>query len=68
MTLQTYSTDSLITELCKRDGVVEYLHGEDTYFEIVKFNKPRIINGYKIIDTKSRILVIDPRQEGKVKE
>lgn len=52
-------TQDLIDELCKRNGVVEYKHGENTYFEIVKYDKPRIINGYKIIDPKARIFVIN---------
>lgn len=58
MDIKDISTQELIAELCKRSGVVEYKHGDDTYFEIVKWNYPRIINGYKIIDTKSRIFVI----------
>lgn len=58
------STEDLIDELCKRSGVVEYKHGENTYFEIVKYDKPgvsgidRVINGYKIIDAKDRIFVV----------
>lgn len=51
-------TQDLIDELCKRSGVVEYKHGDDTYFEIVKWNYPRIINGYKNIDPKDRVFVI----------
>ena len=57
-------TLELVDELCRRVGVVEYKHGENTYFEIVKYDKPgvsgndRVINSYKIIDEKDRILVI----------
>lgn len=57
-------TLELVDELCRRNEVVEYKHGENTYFEIVKYDKPgvsgidRVINGYKIIDEKDRILVI----------
>jgi len=50
--------ENLINELCKRSGVVEYKHCNDTYYEIVKWNYPRIINGYKNIDPKARIFVI----------
>jgi hypothetical protein len=49
----------LIDELCKRSNVVEYKHCNDTYYEIVKWNYPRIINGYKNIDPKARIFVIN---------
>ena len=57
-------TLELVDELCKRNEVVEYKHGENTYFEIVKYDKPgvsgidRVINGYKIIDEQDRIFVI----------
>jgi hypothetical protein len=56
-------TSELIDELCKRDEVVEYHHGDNTYFEIVKYDKPdRIINGYKVIPDKDRILVIKSKE------
>ena len=56
-------TSELIDELCKRDEMVEYKHGENTYFEIVKYDKPdRIINGYKVIPDKDRIFVIKSKE------
>jgi len=64
LSLAEIPTSKLVDELCRRNGVVEYKHGENTYFEIAKYDKPgvsgidRVINGYKIIDEKDRILVI----------
>jgi hypothetical protein len=56
-------TSELIEELCKREEVVEYKHGINSYFEIVKYDRPdRIINGYKVIPDKDRILVIKSKE------
>ena len=40
--LEKVPTLELVDELCRRNGVVEYKHGENTYFEIVKYDKPGV--------------------------
>lgn len=61
------TTDELVAELCKREGVDEYLHGENSHFDILKMNNGvggkmgdnQYMIGYKTIPATSRILVVN---------
>ena len=65
--MSRFTTNELFTELCNREGVVEYLHGENSHFDILKMNDGvggalgdnKYMMGYKTIPKTSRVLVID---------
>jgi hypothetical protein len=57
-------TADLVNELIKRKDVIEYTHGEKTFFEICKREiGTRELHGYREINPIARILVMgdDPR-------